>query len=111
MDNKIDYVSRELTNLLNGKSISKVQIVELVVQGILLMRKFSSLEGAQKKQVLIEALTRTINNTQMDDDEKSICNEVLNFVVPPMIDSMIWIAKSGTKLTSSCGCSSKKDPA
>jgi hypothetical protein len=103
----VAYVVRELTGILNG-GITKANITDAIVQGVIVMRDFGRLTGDQKKLTLLAALDALVAASSLPLAEKTDIEMIINTMGPKVIDSLIWFATSkvGQEIKN-CGCFSK----
>lgn len=88
-------VVKELLDILGGK-LTKDNFPTALQQGVLIMRKYSELKGAEKKQVLLESLKEIIQ--VLDGDDTTGWDYLLGTVAVTIIDSFVWFAKSGVNM-------------
>lgn len=110
-DKNVDYVVSELKAILNG-SITPLNAATAVLQGVLVMRKFNTLSGSQKKSTLMAALDVLVHQNGGSADDQATLECLIEFMAPTVIDGFFWFATSGVKMVeTSCGCfSSGKNP-
>jgi hypothetical protein len=64
-------------------------------------------QGMYKKQIVLTVLRRVINETAMSEEDKAAITNVLETVVPVIIDSMVSVARGDInfdKIIAPCRC-------
>ena len=93
MDNKLLTALEELYNysksVIDMNNITTITLITLMNKLIQIVEKYKELTGNQKKNLVIDTITKLINENISDDMEKL---ELLNFasiLLPKIIDTMI----------------------
>lgn len=99
----VNDVSKAIKSIIKD-DINKSNIMTAVLQGVIVMEKFTKITGDQKKRLLIDSLHFLTTTSDVNIEDKMAINIILESVVPSAIDSMVWIANSGFKKISSSCC-------
>lgn len=103
-DKYVEYVSSELLKVLNG-GINKNNTMAAALHGVLIMKKFQTFTGDQKKKVLVLALEDIVNKTPgLTEQDKTDLDLLLECAVPDAIDGFVSFGTGIYNLASNCGC-------
>lgn len=104
IDPKIEYVVKELRSVMNG-NITPLTIMMAISQGVLIMRKFGSLTGKQKKGVLNPALYLLVAQSSMSENDKMASNMLLDMGLNDIVDNLVFMASGMVQMSlTKLGC-------
>ena len=93
MDNKLLDTLEELYNyskaVINTKSISSITLITLTNKLIQIVEKYKELTGNQKKMLVLDTLTKIINENITDDLEKQELLTLITILLPKIIDTVV----------------------
>ena len=93
MENKLLNVLNELYNysksVINTKTISSTTIIVLTNKLIQIVEKYKELTGSQKKMLVLDTLTKIINENIDDDLEKQELLTLITILLPKIIDTVV----------------------
>lgn len=87
----LNEVTGKLTSMYNNK-VTPGRLAAIVVQGMLVMRKYKALSGEEKKDTLIKALKLLVQAQISDSEEAESFNVLVDSLAPEMIDTIFWAA-------------------
>ena len=97
---KAQFLVDELRSILNG-NVTKNDIMNATLHGMLALRRFSDISGAEKKKILIEALGILIAQSELSAEDKVLADALMQFAVPEAIDMIASAANGVIKLKQS----------
>jgi hypothetical protein len=93
MDNKLLDTLEELYNyskaVINTKSISSITLITLTNKLIQIVEKYKELTGNQKKMLVLDTLTKIINENIDDDLAKQELLLLITTLLPKIIDTVV----------------------
>lgn len=101
----IDFVkeAEEITKSFKNISISNVNdLVSYITPIMRIVKKYESLDGKEKKEIVIEALKRLVEMANLDDNAKAPILFAIDTVVPPMIDELFSLKPEDFKKLLCC---------
>ena len=99
--NIVNKISRELKSLIEGLTkedgINTINIIFITAQLMEHLSTYKEFKGREKKQIVIKILVNFIEDSDMEDINKMILNEVVKNLVPNAIDTIIDVSKGRYK--------------
>ena len=84
----------ELKEIMGLEILDMSNLPIIVLNLMQVVDTYKNLSGAQKKAIVLDALTRLIEETIDDDTVKGVLNSVVKFTIPPMMDkNPVYIIK------------------
>jgi hypothetical protein len=105
MDEKFINLYNDVKNILNGETISLVNISSLVINLMQSVEKINGLTGEEKKSLVIQVLKYTIEHSELPLAEKQILDKLCDILIPETINIIISAVKNEydlNKIKSSC---------
>lgn len=110
--NTIEQIYKSLRTGFENYELDQNNIVDFVIRAMTLVEQENSLNGREKKAVVIEILTRLVDSyDKLNSESKMSLKLVLRTVVPGLIDGLVQASKGFLSLNktlkekvSKCGC-------
>jgi hypothetical protein len=105
MDENFVNLYNDVKNILNGETISLVNISSLIINLMQSVEKINGLTGEEKKSLVIQVLKYTIEQSELPLPEKQILDKLCDILIPETINIIISAVKNEydlNKIKSSC---------
>jgi len=115
-EREVNFVVNQLSKMFNAKSINAARLTLIVMQGMLIMKKFRLISGTAKKDILLNALRRLVvkHTDDMVDEERITIQLLVEQMGPSLIDTLFYVSTQKLNFNIKNGlfscCFGKKDP-
>lgn len=89
----INELTQTLESTVNTGDLDAKRLVQLIPDLMELVEKYPELKGRDKKRLVIEVLRKFVNNKVENEDKKTRLLELLDEVVPDMVDIVVDASK------------------
>lgn len=114
-----NQVYDDLRGMITNKQITAESIIGIVTLAMQLVQQFAGVKGADKKKIVINVVTRLVNEIPLDAGAKAAIQMVLNTTLDKTIDLIIGVANGDIDLVATvqngvasckqmCGCAPKQ---
>lgn len=84
----------ETLKSINGaENITSNNLIFVVTNLMSVIGKYTDINGIQKKEIVINFINNSINNSNLNSDDKFVLNSIVSNVVPGAIDMLVEVAK------------------
>ena len=112
VDNRLDKEYTKVSFILGNEKIDKKNIIDKVIPVMKHTESISNISGCEKKQFVINSLTKLVDKTVDDKNEKKKIQSVIDNIIPKIIDKLVDVdkkkiqikTKKGIKKLFSCCC-------
>jgi hypothetical protein len=115
-EREVNFVVKQLSKMFNAKSINVARLTLIILQGMLIMKKFRTIPGKTKKEILLNSLRRLVmkHSEDMDDEERLTVQLLIEQMAPSLIDTLFYASEQKMNFNIKNGllscCFGKKDP-
>ena len=92
-DKPVSRLYDELSGIIGDRKITVTNIVSVVTLLMKTVDKYTDVKGIQKKELVLAVVTKVVNETMSDDDERNNILYVVEGVLPTVIDTIIQVDK------------------
>lgn len=76
-----------------GGNISTKNMVDLVTQGMIIAKSFSSADGATKKNIVLTSIKNVVAEEKFPAETKAGVDLFIDAVAPGLIDTAVWLSQ------------------
>lgn len=87
MNREFQELQTQLNHLLKQEDLNVSNVVEFTLHLMMTAETFGALSGQEKKSLVLDVLTQYVQENV--GDAKLLVMELINFTIPPLIDTMI----------------------
>lgn len=92
------------------KPYTPERIVSLVTAGVVYLARLRTLEGPEKKALLLKVVREIIEGSELEDYRKDMLLDIIDTVGDSMIESLVLLGKDMVAFAkSNCRCWSRKN--
>lgn len=89
----INELTQTLENTVNTGDLDTKRLVQLIPDLMELVEKYPELKGRDKKRLVLEVLKKFVTNKVENEDQKARLLQLLDEVVPDMVDVVVDASK------------------
>jgi hypothetical protein len=85
-----DDVYANVYKTIKKKSVDSGDIIRIVASAMVVVQKYPELDGATKKQLVIDVLSKIVDDSGLvKDEDKEACHLLIQVTVPVVIDTIV----------------------
>lgn len=96
MEEEFAKLQSHLNELLKEDDLNVANVVEFTLRLMMFAESFDKLTGPDKKNLILNVLTQYVQENV--GDAKVLVMELINFTIPPLIDTMIALDRGDLKI-------------
>lgn len=85
-------IYEQLKKIVQNKTINSSNIIQIATVAMQLIQQYMNIPGAQKKQIVMDVVSRLINEIQMNESDRDILRSIVSMTLDKTIDLVIGIA-------------------
>ena len=93
----LDRIVLSLQETLNGSELTPSHLMILTTTGMEIVETISTFSGPQKKDMVVQALSRVTNSASLSDDSRDQLEDMILNLLPSVIDVIISTANGQYK--------------